>query len=185
MLRMYPGGDMRRSRVCARTLSVGLVLLCGMPAVSFASVTLDVDLERFRLEAVDVRGKRLSLRVAIGSPRHPTPRGSFRLARLIQRPAWHPGTEARRRGGRPTPATWDGPMGVAKIPFRGAFAVHGGAEPIEVGKPVTLGCIQLSDESMRQLIEWLDARGVLSGSQPQASGEIHVRFREPAALQIR
>jgi lipoprotein-anchoring transpeptidase ErfK/SrfK len=164
-----------------------LALLCGLLSVqrAGAEVEFDVDLGRYRLEVRDPGGDAVSFPISIGSPAHPTPRGSFTIERLIQKPAWIPGPEARRSGQRAMPASYDGPMGIAKMPFRGAFALHGGAHPLVLGKPVTLGCVRLSDRNMHELIEWLDSRAALSGSAEQASGEILVRFQEPAALRIR
>jgi hypothetical protein len=173
---------------CARRCGLAfLAPLCALLSVQSASagVEFDVDLERYRLEVREPGGKRVSFPVSIGSPAHPTPRGTFSIERLIQRPAWSPGREARRHGQRATPASYDGPMGIAKMPFRGAYAVHGGANPLALGKPLTLGCVRLSDQSMHELIGWLESRAALSGSAQQASGEILVRFQEPAALRIR
>jgi hypothetical protein len=77
-------------------------------------------------------------------------------------------------------------MGVAKIPLSGdGFALHGGANPILVGKPVSLGCVRLSDSDMLAFLDWLDRAGALAEARPAANGEILQPLRRPVAFDVR
>ncbi len=165
-------------------LLIGLALPlagAGDPGIAFR-----VDRERFELQVVDLRdgeeGPRL--KVALGSPGRPTPRGSYPLDRVILNPAWSPGPTARAAGARALPASEQTPMGVAKIPFGASrvYAIHGGGLPVLVGKPISGGCIRARDEDLLTLVAWLDDRGALRAETPAANGERHRRFRRPARL---
>lgn len=169
-------------------VTVGAVWLLGAVAPD-PGIVLWLDREDFELRVRDVRdgveGPRLP--VALGSPAHPTPRGEFALERVILNPAWTPGPTARAAGAEPLPASRSTPMGVAKIPFgdRGPFALHGGAIPVLLGKPVSTGCIRLADRDLLGLIAWLEERGSLRDERGTPGGEIHRGFRRPARLLTR
>jgi hypothetical protein len=135
------------------------------------AIVLDVDLERFELRALDRGTPGPRFRVAAGTPRTPTPRGRYDLERLIANPGFRPGPEARRRGAIPRPPSPDGPLGVAKIPFDGAYQLHGGGHRYAAGMPVTLGCVQLTDEAMHRLASWLEQHGAL-GISSARGGEL-------------
>jgi hypothetical protein len=176
-----------------RFLGVVLLLLVGVGLVGSGrgdpGILLRLDRESFELDASDLRdgvaGPRL--RVVLGSPAHPTPRGEYALERVVRNPAWWPGPTARAAGARPLPPSSDTPMGVAKIPFgsAGVFALHGGAIPLLLGKPVSGGCIRAADEDLAALLTWLEGRDSLRGPRGEPEGEIHQRFRRPARLVTR
>ena len=88
-------------------------------------------------------------------------------------------------GARRVPASPDGPLGVAKIPIAGEYALHGGASWLTVGKPVTLGCLRATDESIRTLIDWLEGRGALARRPVARAGERPQPFARPARFVIR
>jgi hypothetical protein len=147
-----------------------------------------IDLARFELRATDPRGGReaLQLPIATGSPAHPTPRGRFRPWVVVRNPAWRPGPLARSLGAASLGASDDTPMGVAKIPLAGTgFALHGGADPLLLGKPVSLGCVRVLDGDMLRLLEWLDAAGALTAPRRAASGELHQQLRRPVTFEVR
>ena len=164
-------------------LAASCLALLGSAPAERPAVVLDVDLERFELRAVDGRTPGPRFRVAAGMPHTPTPRGIYRLRTLIANPSYHPGPQARRQGARPTPPSSDGPLGVAKIPFDGAFQLHGGGHRYAAGMPTTLGCVQLTDADMRALTRWLESRGALSVATPDR-GELRRRFVRATRLQI-
>jgi len=126
------------------------------------------------------------LRVAVGSPAHPTPVGAFPVYNVVRNPGWRPGDTARRYGARPMPPSSEGPLGVAKISFAGdGIALHGGADPLLIGKPVSLGCVRALDADMLRLLDWLEERGALGATHRQPDGEIHQAFRRPARVVVR
>ncbi len=163
------------------------VLLCG--AAPDPGVEVRVDLERFELIAIDERRPdevALVLPIATGSPSHPSPPGRYRAREVVRNPGWKPGAKAKARGAVPIDPSEDGPMGVAKIPLTGdGFAVHGGANPLVVGKQISLGCVRLSDPDMLALLDWLDRAGALGPARATESGELHQAVRRPLAFDVR
>jgi lipoprotein-anchoring transpeptidase ErfK/SrfK len=148
---------------------------------------LDLDLAQYALTARDLRHGVTgpTLRVVTGSPAHPTPVGVFPIFGVVRNPAWDPGETARGLGAERVPASADGPLGVAKIAFaRDGIALHGGADPLLLGKPVSLGCVRALDSDMLALLDWLEERGGLLGPRAGGDGERHQGFRRPARIRV-
>jgi hypothetical protein len=170
-----------------------LLLLLALAALGASppdpGVVLQLDRERFELLARDLRdgaaGPRL--RVALGSPAHPTPGGSFAPFAVIENPAWIPGPVARGHGAIEHPPSTEGPLGAVKIPFaaEGAVAIHGAADPRLLGKPVSLGCVRATDADLLALVAWLDSRAALGPPRPRPDGELHRTFVRPARVVVR
>src|SRR5262245_32553830 len=166
--------------IAAALISVG--------AARDPGVRVRLDLGRFELVATDARkpGESLVLPIATGSPAHPSPPGRYLAHEVVRNPGWQPGAQARAWGAEPMDPSDHTPMGVAKIPLRGdGFALHGGANPILVGKPVSLGCVRLSDTDMLALLDWLDRAGALEPARAASNGEVHQRLRRPVAFDVR
>lgn len=174
-----------RLRATACLLSLSAPLLAGTPD---PGLLLELDRTRFELVARDLReeARGPKLRVALGSPAHPTPSGVFPLYQVIRNPDWEPGPLARATGASREPASTRGPLGVAKIPFAGGgLALHGGAHPRLLGKPVSLGCVRTADADLLELLDWLEARGALGPARDRPGGETRQAFRRPTRLRIR
>lgn len=173
----------------AGALALGLVAPLLAAASPDRGVLLRLDRETFSLVARDlaegVPGPQL--RVALGSPAHPTPAGVYPLRVVVRNPGWKPGAIARARGATPVPPSPEGPLGVGKIPFArgGEIALHGGADPLLLGKPISLGCVRATDGDWLALVEWLEARGALHPPEERPNGEMLQRFRRPARLEVR
>jgi len=173
-------------RVTALCIVVAAFALCG--AARDPGVHVRVDLELFELVAVDAGrpDDALVLPIATGSPEHPSPPGRYKPRAVVRNPGWKPGVKARAWGAQPLEPSSDGPMGVAKIPLtEDGFALHGGANPLLVGKPVSLGCVRMSDPDMLALLAWLERAGALAPERPHANGEIHQAWRRPVAFEVR
>jgi hypothetical protein len=167
-----------------------LAAVCLMPllgATADPGVELDLDLERFELRARDLRSEREgpSLRVATGSPAHPTPQGSFPVHVVVRNPRWTPGQTARDRGARVRSASSDGPLGIAKISFGPeGVALHGGARRLLIGKPVSLGCVRALDADLETLLAWLEAAGALGPPRAADDGEVHQSIRRRTRIVV-
>ena len=167
-----------------------LVAICSMPwlcAATDPGIVLELDLGRFEVRARDLRDARSGpvLPVVIGSPAHPTPTGSFAIHQVVRNPRWTPGEIARSRGAHRIAASSDGPLGVAKIAFgpEGA-SLHGGAKPLLLGKPASLGCVRALDADMVALLDWLESAGALGPRQPGEAGEVIQRFERRARIVV-
>jgi L,D-transpeptidase-like protein len=177
---------MRGRRELLRWFAVAAALT-SVGAARDPGLRVRVDLARFELVAVDERhpDETLVLPVATGSPAHPSPSGRYLPHEVVRNPGWQPGAQARAWGAEPMDPSDHGPMGIAKITLRGdGFAVHGGANPILVGKPVSLGCVRLSDRDMLALLDWLDRAGALEPGHASGNGEIHQRLRRTVAFDV-
>src|SRR5262249_24807190 len=155
-----------------------LALSCALSLVAGTSdpgVLLELDRARFEVRVRDLAtgGEGPSLRVVLGSPAHPTPKGDFPLHLVVRNPGWSPGATARSYGAHPVPPSADGPLGAGKIPFaeRGEIALHGGANPLLLGKPVSLGCARATDQDLMRLFDWLEQQRALQRPVAIAGGE--------------
>ncbi len=181
-----------RSRVAAVTVFVAaLALATAGRAVAEVDpgVLLELDRARYELRARDLRsgeeGPRL--KVVLGSPSRPTPSGSYPLHRVILNPSWTPSDAARAAGARKLSPSLRGPMGVAKIPFasNGSVALHGGGDPLLLGKNVSGGCVRTADADLLRLLAWLHVRGGLREPHGQRGGEVERAIVRPARLVVR
>lgn len=170
-------------------VALGLLVPALLAARPDPGVLIELDRAHFSLVARDLAAgtEGPELRVALGSPAHPTPPGAYPLRVVVRNPGWHPGPIARSLGARPVPPSPEGPLGVGKIPFArgGEIALHGGADPVLLGKPVSLGCVRATDRDFLALVAWLEDRGALQPPVAHANGEVTERFRRPARVVVR
>lgn len=152
-------------RTWCGVLIAGFAALAAAPGAAAASgLLIEVDRESFTLSTIDLRdsARGPSFPVVLGSPNHPTPMGDYPIYQVVHNPKWEPGPTARAKGAKQALPSPTGPMGVAKLPFAtGGIALHGGAHPLLLGKPISLGCIRVRDEDLEGLLAWLSDRGAL------------------------
>ena len=191
MLKMLKERSGRRpARRRTRKLCLGglLCLPWLLAGTTDPGVVIELDRESYQVRARDLASgvEGPSLRVVLGSPAHPTPSGEFPLNLVVRNPGWSPGAVARSFGARAVAPSGAGPLGVGKIPFaeRGEIALHGGANPLLLGKPVSLGCARATDADLLRLFRWLEERGALQRPVTVASGELHQYFRRPARVSV-
>jgi hypothetical protein len=64
--------------------------------------------------------------------------------------------------------------------------LHGGADPLLLGKPVSLGCVRARDRDLLILLDWLEQRGALGRSPGARAGhEVHQALRRPTLIVVR
>lgn len=186
----------RRKPWLIAVAAASVIALAGAPAFARSAaaptrrdpgIRFEIDRATYRVHVVDLETgeKGPEIPVAIGSPAHPSPTGEFKVWQVVHDPAWNPGRTARSLGAQRVPAGPDGPLGVAKIPIQGEYALHGGANWLTVGKPLTLGCLRATDASILELIAWLESRGALAAKPAKRSGEKPQAFARPARFVIR
>ena len=179
---------MMRARMRYPCALIALALPFLLGSAGDPGVLIEVDRERFLLESRDLASDELgpALRVAVGSPAHPTPTGEFHPRRVVRNPGWWPGPHARGLGARARRPSSDGPLGAGKIPLEsGAIQIHAGADPLELGKPVSLGCVTLHDHAWLVLVDWLRTRDSLAPELTTPHGDLVSAFRRPIRVVVR
>ena len=106
---------------------------------------LSVDLSERTLYVMKNGEQVGSYPVAIGQPRHPTPRGQYRIRHLVWNPRWVP-PDARWAQGRRPRAAGDprNPMGRVKLFFKDPdLYIHGTHEVDSLGSAESHGCLRM------------------------------------------
>jgi lipoprotein-anchoring transpeptidase ErfK/SrfK len=83
--------------------------------------------------------------VAVGAPESPSPEGAFRIANLVDSPAWYP----RGRVVRPGPGNPLGPRWIG-LSQKG-YGIHGTNHPRSIGQVKSRGCIRMRNQDVKEL----------------------------------
>jgi lipoprotein-anchoring transpeptidase ErfK/SrfK len=118
-----------------------------------SSMRLRVGLAERRLY-VEIDGVPVdTIQVTVGTDRHPTPTGEFRIARVIWNPSWHPPDSdwARNRTATP-PGDPRNPMGRVKMFFREPdYYLHGTNDERTIGYRGSHGCIRMRNDDIIEI----------------------------------
>lgn len=114
------------------------------------TLAIRLNLPAYRLD-VRIDDTVISYGVAIGTRRHPTPRGAFTLRRVELNPSWVPPASDWARDRVPLPPGPRNPMGRAKLEFSPTYYLHGTPEPLSVGSAASHGCVRLRNEDVLAL----------------------------------
>jgi lipoprotein-anchoring transpeptidase ErfK/SrfK len=158
-------------------VAVALALLAGGGATAFLATRAPAEIEAasfddaaFRLR-VDLGDRRLYVEengavvrtydVAIGKQKHPTPRGSFAVQRVIWNPRWVPPNSDWAKGKKPRePGDPSNPMGRVKAFFREpTYYIHGTDDESSIGKAASHGCIRMRNDDIVELSRYLVEHG--------------------------
>ena len=149
-----------RTGVLAGVVVAGLaggVLAAGgrgdpVPPPPSETLRLEVDLSERALNVVE-RGRVVETHpVTVGSSRHPTPAGSYRIDRIIWNPSWNPPNSGWAAGRDPVEPGPNNPMGRAKLFFRQpTYYIHGTREVWNLGKAASHGCVRMSNADVLEL----------------------------------
>jgi lipoprotein-anchoring transpeptidase ErfK/SrfK len=158
-----------------------------------ARLHLVADLSERKLRVL--RGNRTAAvyRIAIGEPEHPTPTGTFRIARIVWNPQWNPPPEQQANGKTPQPAgARANPMRLVKIFFREPdYYIHGTNDPASIGDALSHGCVRMEPNVAYRLARTL----MRYGGAPRStrwfrhvlrvrSATRTIRLRRPVAMEI-
>lgn len=139
-----------------------------VPASEFSALKLTVDLSD-RTVTAELNGVvQATYGVAVGTAKHPTPRGSFAVRRIIWNPRWVPPNSAWAKDAKPAePGDPNNPMGRVKMYFREpAYYLHGTNAEESIGRAASHGCVRMRNEDIIEL-----ARLVMKhGGEPREPG---------------
>ncbi|HEU4453997.1 MAG TPA: L,D-transpeptidase [Longimicrobium sp.] len=155
---------------------------------------LVVDLSDRQLHVVENGETTASYDVAVGKPQHPTPRGEFRIRRIVWNPRWVPPDAAWARDKRPrAPGDPRNPMGKVKIFFQQPdYYIHGTRETDSLGQAESHGCVRMRNSEVVSLAR----RVMANGGAPRSAGWFQrvinrvrssqdVRLSDPVLVRVR
>jgi lipoprotein-anchoring transpeptidase ErfK/SrfK len=152
------------------TLSIAAVAAVTMPnarrapreseAVA-ASMRLQVDLSERRLYVIENGEVANSYAVAIGKPSYPTPKGNFRIRRIVWNPRWvPPDSKWAKNKTAKGPGEPGNPMGRVKIFFSEPdYYIHGTREVDSLGEAESHGCLRMRNADVISVAKQVMAAG--------------------------
>jgi lipoprotein-anchoring transpeptidase ErfK/SrfK len=113
-----------------------------------APVSIEVSLSERRLRVMEGETEIRSYPVAVGQTEHPTPTGSFSVARLVWNPRWVPPEADWAEDLKPrAPGDPQNPMGRVKLFFQEPdYYIHGTDNEKSIGKAASHGCVRMANE---------------------------------------
>jgi lipoprotein-anchoring transpeptidase ErfK/SrfK len=99
--------------------------------------------------------------VAVGQPKHPTPRGSFAIRRMVWNPRWVPPDAGWAKGKKPRAAgDPQNPMGRVKLFFSEPdYYIHGTENHESLGQAESHGCVRMANDDVVELARLVMERG--------------------------
>ncbi len=138
------------------------------PATQASGLSLIVDKSERRLYVLENGSVVRSFPVAVGSDRHPTPDGSFRIRHITWNPRWIPPDSKWARHKTPKdPGALNNPMGNVKMYFSDPdYYIHGTRDYDSLGQPDSHGCVRLANGEAIGLAEMV----MQAGGKPMPEG---------------
>lgn len=99
--------------------------------------------------------------VSVGKDPHPTPRGTFKIRKLVWNPRWVPPDEKWAKGKTAKgPGDADNPMKTVKIFFREPdYYIHGTGAVESLGSAASHGCLRMDPDDAAQVAKWVMEHG--------------------------
>ena len=99
--------------------------------------------------------------VAIGTDEHPTPRGDFRIRKLVWNPRWVPPDAPWARGKSPkAPGSPSNPMQTVKIFFQEPdYYIHGTPSLESLGTAASHGCLRMDPDQAAEVARLIMEHG--------------------------
>jgi lipoprotein-anchoring transpeptidase ErfK/SrfK len=94
-----------------------------------------------------------TFQVAVGTDAHPTPKGTYRIRKIVWNPRWVPPDEKWARGKRPQPpGSPNNPMGRVKLFFvEPDYYIHGTRNEESLGQAESHGCVRMRNPEVIRL----------------------------------
>jgi murein L,D-transpeptidase YcbB/YkuD len=105
-----------------------------------------VNVPAYRLDVSVGDSLIMSMGVAVGMPRYPTPRGDFQITSIEWNPGWVPPPSPWAAKQKPMEPGPDNPMGRVKLNFRPLYFLPGTPATQSIGSAASHGCIRLRND---------------------------------------
>ena len=127
----------------------------------WAELRLNVDLSDRKLVVVDDGSEVAQYDVAVGTDKYPTPKGSYRIRKVVWNPSWTPPDSPWAKGKKEQPPGHpDNPMKRVKIFFSEPdYFIHGTDDKDSLGEAESHGCLRMSVADATQLAQLVMERG--------------------------
>lgn len=138
---------MRRNALAASLAVLSIAALpagVGRAVAEPSAVSIRINLPAYRL-TVTTPDTVVSYRIAIGTPRYPTPRGTFAADQLVWNPRWVPPASDWARDERPQPPGPANNMGRVKLRVTGLVFVHGTPYLQSLGTAASHACMRMAN----------------------------------------
>ncbi|HEV2145996.1 MAG TPA: L,D-transpeptidase [Longimicrobiaceae bacterium] len=151
----------------SKWLAIGAVALAGSASTPLSldsraaaevpgrasSVRVVVDLSDRELYVISGENVERTYSVAVGKPDHPTPKGTFRIQRVIWNPRWVPPDASWAKGKKArAPGDPQNPMGRVKMFFKEPdYFIHGTHAEDSLGRAESHGCIRMRNADVVDL----------------------------------
>jgi lipoprotein-anchoring transpeptidase ErfK/SrfK len=103
-----------------------------------------------------------TFQVAVGTPDYPTPKGTFRIRKMIWNPSWRPPPNSDWARGKKArgPGDPQNPMKVVKIFFKEPdYYIHGTGAVESLGSAASHGCLRMAPEEVAELAKLIMEHG--------------------------
>ena len=142
-------------------------------------VSLRADLSSRTLTVSGANGVIKTFNVAVGSPKYPTPAGTYTIRKIVWNPSWiPPDSKWAKKETAKGPGEPGNPMKVAKIFFKEPdYYIHGTGQVNSLGDAASHGCLRMHPDEVAELAQFL----MQNGGQPREEGwfsrVIHMRWK--------
>lgn len=100
----------------------------------------------------------MSYKVAVGTPRWPTPTGKFHIDEIQWNPWWLPPESEWAQEAEKTPPGPRNPLYPVKLMMEDALRIHGTPQTWSIGQAASHGCMRMRPKEVRALSEYLEAK---------------------------
>src|SRR5262245_581889 len=125
-----------------------------------SDVSLDIDLSDRRLDVIQSGEVVESYAIAVGTSSHPTPKGTYKVSKIVWNPPWVPPSDWARDESPRAPGDPANPMQGVKIYFSDpAYFIHGTNDPESIGSAASHGCVRMETSQAEALARRLMEHG--------------------------
>ena len=132
------------------------------PTAAYAPLELTANLAARMIVARRGDSTLATYAVAIGQDKYPTPRGTFRIRKMIWNPSWRPPPNSEWAKGKTAkgPGEPGNPMKVVKIFFQEPdYYIHGTGDVESLGSAASHGCLRMDPEEVADLAKLIMEHG--------------------------
>ena len=131
------------------------------PNPSAGALLLVADISSRQLHLYEGDNLVRSYDIAVGTAKDPTPRGTFRIRKIVWNPSWVPPDEkwARNKTAK-GPGEKGNPMKLVKIFFREPdYYIHGTGELSSLGTAASHGCLRMNPTEAAEVAQYIMEHG--------------------------